>query len=440
MALFYSEKMAKKPQKKTACPVVEIQSLDYQGLGVTKVDGKTWFVEHALPTEKVAIQVIEEKRQYGRAKAVKWLKTAENRQTPSCAIYSQCGGCQMQHISLEVQRETKQQALFQRLQKLQSSPIALEPMLVGQAKGYRRRTKLSIALQNGNVVMGFRMQNSNQIIPLEQCEILTPALSALLLPLQNLLLNWKQKKHLGHIELVEADNTVAMLLRYMGELAQSDLAQLLAFAKETKLSLFLMNDAQQIEHICGEKPYYKLNDLTLHFSIRDFIQVNAEQNQKMVVQALKWLALEKSDRVLDLFCGMGNFTLPLAQQAGYVVGVEGVEEMVVTARQNAVENQLDNVAFYQTNLDERFVDQPWATEAFNKVLLDPARHGAYFALDHLCELNPERIVYVSCNPATLVRDAEKLIKSGYSLAKVAVIDMFPHTGHLESISLFVKAK
>ena len=120
--------------------------------------------------------------------------------------------------------------------------------------------------------------------------------------------------------------------------------------------------------------------------------------------------------------------------------MEGVEEMVVTARQNAVENQLDNVAFYQTNLDERFVDQPWAAEAFNKVLLDPARNGAYFALDHLCELNPERIVYVSCNPATLVRDAEKLIKSGYSLAKVAVIDMFPHTGHLESISLFVKAK
>jgi len=189
----------------------------------------------------------------------------------------------------------------------------------------------------------------------------------------------------------------------------------------------------------GQSPYYVVSGCQIGFSMRDFIQVNAELNAKMVSQALAWLVPSKNDRILDLFCGVGNFTLPLAKMAGQVVGVEGVIEMVQQAKQNAEFNQLENVAFYQTNLDEPFIEQPWAQEPFNKVLLDPARNGAWFCLDHLCALAPERICYVSCNPATLVRDAQKLIEQGYRLEKVAMIDMFPQTGHLESISVFVKA-
>lgn len=440
MAQFYSEKHAKKARKSTACKVVNIQTLDHQGLGVAKIEGKTWFIENALPNESVEIQPLEEKRQYGRAKAVNILKRSAHRQLPSCTIYHQCGGCQMQHIPLEMQREAKQAALFRRLQKLQTAPIDFQPMLVGEAKGYRRRLRLSIHLQAGKLVMGFRQQGSNQIIPVNECEVLEPALSALLPRLQHLVQQWQQKKALGHIELVQASNTIAMLFRHIGALNAKDSEALRTFAAAENLSLFVMSEENQLEHWLGEAPYYLLNDLKIGFSMRDFIQVNGKLNEAMVAKALEWLELSPQDRVLDLFCGVGNFTLPIAQLAGAVVGVEGVQEMVKQASDNAETSGLKNVAFYQTNLDEPFVDQPWAIESFNKVLLDPARNGALFCLDHLCELAPERIVYVSCNPATLVRDAQKLLEKGYQLQKVGMIDMFPQTGHLESISLFAKAR
>lgn len=437
MALFYSDKTAKKPQKPTKM-VLTIESLDYQGLGVAKTNGKTWFVENALPNEQVEVQILEEKKQYGRAKAVRFLQKSANRQQPSCQKFEQCGGCQLQHIPLAMQREAKQQALFQRLQRLQTESIEFQPMIIGSSKGYRRRTGLSIALQNGKLLMGFRLQNSSQIIPLDECEVLTPALSALLKPLQALLQQWQHKKQLGHIELVQADNTIAMLLRHIGAVSPQDRERLQQFATEQCLSLFVMCDDEQLEQWQGETPFYEINGIKLAFSIRDFIQVNAPLNQKMVETALDWLALEESDRVLDLFCGMGNFTLPIAQKVQSVVGVEGVDAMVQQALKNRDTNSLYNAEFYQTNLDESFADKAWAKAKFNKVLLDPARNGAYFALDHLCELTPERIVYVSCNPATLVRDVEKLLQSGYKLQKCAMIDMFPHTGHLESVSLLVK--
>lgn len=438
MAIFYSEKVAKKAVKTTACQSVKIQSLDYQGLGIAKINGKTWFIENALPDEEVTFKIIEEKRQYGRGQAVKILKKSANRTKPSCLLYGQCGGCQMQHISLDLQREAKQNALFQRLQKLQTEKIAFKPMIIGNDKAYRRRAKLSIAIQNGRLVMGFRLQNSNQIIPLASCEVLETELSKLLPKLQTLLANWKNPKKLGHIELVKADNTITLFLRHLGALSSQDSENLRQFAENENLSLFVMSEENQIDHLYGEPPYYEIQGLKLHFSVRDFIQVNASLNEKMVATALEWLELSTNDRVLDLFCGMGNFTLPIAQQAKSVIGIEGVEPMVEQARANVATSGLKNVEFYQTNLDEPFSDKAWAKEPFNKVLLDPARNGALFCLDHLAALQPERIVYVSCNPATLVRDAEKLLQFGYRLEKVAMIDMFPHTSHLESISLFVK--
>lgn len=443
MALFYSpsakNRSAKNNPKTTALQKVKVQSLDYQGLGVAKIQGKTWFIENALPEEEVEIKTLEEKRQYGRAKAVKIVKKSAKRQTPFCQYYNQCGGCQMQHISLDLQREAKQNALFHRLQKLQENPIDFQPMIAGSDKHYRRRARLSIAQQKGEWVMGFRLQNSNQIIPLERCDILEQPLTDLLPKLQQLIAAWQNKKLLGHIELVLADNSIAMFLRHLGEINEKNRTQLLAFAEQEQLTLFVMTEENQIEHWVDELPYYQINGLKLAFSIRDFIQVNRKLNQKMVETALDWLDIQPQDRILDLFCGMGNFTLPIAQKAGYAVGVEGVQAMVTQAQENAERNGLGNVAFYQTNLDERFSNQAWAKEPFNKVLLDPARNGALFALAHLCELNAERIVYVSCNPATLVRDTEKLLQSGYRLVKAAMIDMFPHTGHLESVSLFLKA-
>lgn len=437
MALFYSDKTPAKAKKSTLQRFT-IQDLDYQGLGVAKVNGKTWFVENALPDEVVEAKVIEEKRQFGQAQAVKFLRKSDLRQTPSCGKYLQCGGCQMQHIPLLMQREAKQKALFQRLQRLQPAPIDFQPMIVGAEKGYRRRAKLHIGVEKNGVTLGFRQAHSQQIVPIAECEMLEPAFSALLPKLQKLLAGWQQKKQLGHLELVRAENGICLLLRHIGPLNQQDSQNLQAFAEAENLSLFVMTEKDQITQWRGEPPYYQLAGLTLAFSIRDFIQVNEALNIKMVETALAWLDLNPQDRVLDLFCGMGNFTLPIATKAAQVVGIEGVEAMVEQARHNAARNGIGNAAFFQTDLDLPFVNQPWAVEKFNKVLLDPARNGAFFALEHLCQLQPERLVYVSCNPATLVRDAEKLIANGYRLSRCAMIDMFPNTAHLESISLFEK--
>lgn len=435
MVLHYAppKKTQKAPHFRT-----EILDLDYQGLGVAKIQGKTWFIENALPSETVEVQPIEEKRQYSRGVAHKILKQSTERQVPPCKYYQQCGGCQTQHISIHLQRATKQKALLQRLSKLQPD-VQLMPMLTGEAWHYRRRVRLSMLfnLKTNKLDIGFRQKKSQQIVNIQHCNILEPKLSQILPKLTALFTQWSTPKQLGHIELVKADNGIAMLLRHIGNLTENDRTLLLEFALQEKLMLFLQQQDEIIQ-LSGEAPFYQIGDLKLQFDIRDFIQVNADLNLKMIATTLDWLELNSTDNVLDLFCGMGNFTLPLSRKVKSVIGIEGVQEMVQKAQKNAEQNQCANVQFYQTNLDQRFSDQAWAKLPFDKILLDPPRTGAAFALNALCELGAQKILYVSCNPATLIRDTEILADFGYRLSKVAMIDMFPHTGHLESISLFEK--
>lgn len=434
MVLFYQ---APKPPKAQGKCLVEIKDLDYQGLGVAKIKGKTWFIENGLPQEQVEIKILEEKRQYGRGIAQKILKASPQRQQPICPYYQQCGGCQSQHIAIELQREAKQRALLQRLSQLQPD-VALMPMLCGDSWHYRRRIRLSIVYQNKTVQIGFRQKNTQQIVPIRHCAVIEPALNEILEKLTALFQQWSTPKQLGHIELVNADNGVAMLLRHTQNLRETDRTLLCEFAAQHRIMLFVQDD-QQIQHLVGESPYYQLdNGLHLSFDIRDFIQVNRQLNQKMIDTALSWLDLQPQDHLLDLFCGMGNFTLPISQHVQSAVGIEGVFEMVQKAQKNAEQNQCHNVKFYRADLEQPFMQQDWAKQPFNKILLDPARSGAAFALPHLCQLAAEKILYVSCNPATLVRDAEILCQAGYQLKKVAMVDMFPHTAHLESISLFEK--
>lgn len=434
MLLYTQPKKAKQQQTITA----DILELDYQGLGVAKINGKTWFIENALPQEKVECTVLEEKRQYGRAVVKRWLEKSPLRVLPKCIYYKRCGGCQAQHIPIEMQREVKQTALFKRLARLQQEPINFQSMICGEPWQYRRRVRLSLWFnpKTKQVEMGFRQKNSHDLISVEGCEVLEPKLNHLLPKLSALLANYSMPKQLGHIELVAADNGVTMLLRYKGNLVEIDRTLLLNFAEQEKVMLFLQDD-KGIEQVHGYSPYYQFSSgIRLNFDIRDFIQVNRTLNEKMVQTALDWLELQPTDRILDLFCGMGNFTLPLAKQVKSAVGIEGVFEMVQKAKQNAERNQINNIEFFQANLDQPFINQPWANQHFNKVLLDPPRSGAAFALNALCQLKAEKILYVSCNPATLVRDAEILRGFGYNIKKSAVIDMFPHTGHLESITLF----
>lgn len=435
MVLLYQPK---KQKKLRAAFTTIVQDLDYQGLGVAKIQGKTWFIENALPQEQVQVQVIEEKRQYGLGRVQKILQASPLRQTPRCAYYQICGGCQSQHIPIHLQRETKQKALFQRLTKLQKEAIEFMPMISGEAWHYRRRVRLSLYwdAKSKKLKIGFRQKNSQQIVNIRQCDVLDPLLNELLPKLHELLSTCSKPKTLGHIELVAADNGVAMLLRVTEKLAEHDRTLLLDFAFNHQVMLFVQ-DEKEICHLQGDLPYYQLDDGSiLHFDIRDFIQVNRQLNQNMVNTALDWLDLKKKDNVLDLFCGMGNFTLPISRYVKSAVGIEGVLPMVEKARRNGERNHCHNVQFYQCDLSQSFTEQEWAKVPFDKILLDPPRSGAAFALNALCYLMAEKILYVSCNPATLVRDVELLLKFGYQLKKVAMIDMFPHTSHLESISLF----
>ncbi|OOF37142.1 23S rRNA (uracil(1939)-C(5))-methyltransferase RlmD [Rodentibacter heidelbergensis] len=435
MALLYTQQKKSNPPQKISATIIE---LDYQGLGVAKINGKTWFIENALPQEKLEALVIEEKRQYGRAVAKKWLEKSPHRVLPPCPYYERCGGCQAQHIPIEMQREAKQSALFKRLVKLQQEPIDFQPMICGEPWQYRRRVRLSLKFtpKTKQIDMGFRQKNTHDLISVARCEVVEPAINHLLPKLTALLSDYSTPKQLGHIELVAADNGVAMLLRYMGNLAEIDRTLLIHFAKQENIMLFLQSD-EGIEQLYGEPPYYQFSDsMKFHFDIQDFIQVNRKLNEAMVQTALDWLALQPTDHVLDLFCGMGNFTLPLAKRVKSAVGIEGVADMAEKAKQNAARNQIKNIEFFQANLDQSFVGQIWANQPFNKILLDPPRSGAAFALTALSELKAEKILYVSCNPATLVRDAEILRGFGYKIEKSAVVDMFPHTGHLESITLF----
>ena len=273
-----------------------------------------------------------------------------------------------------------------------------------------------------------------------QCPILVPQLEALLPKVRACLGSLQAMRHLGHVELVQATSGTLMILRHTAPLSSADREKLERFSHSEGLDLYLAPDSEILETVSGEMPWYDSNGLRLTFSPRDFIQVNAGVNQKMVARALEWLDVQPEDRVLDLFCGMGNFTLPLAKQAASVVGVEGVPALVEKGQQNARLNGLQNVTFYHENLEEDVTKQPWAKNGFDKVLLDPARAGAAGVMQQIIKLEPIRIVYVSCNPATLARDSEALLKAGYTIARLAMLDMFPHTGHLESMVLFSRVK
>jgi 23S rRNA (uracil1939-C5)-methyltransferase len=304
--------------------------------------------------------------------------------------------------------------------------------------GYRRRARLSLNYRpkEQKLQMGFRKSASSDIIDVKQCPILVPQLEALLPHIRACLESLQGLRHLGHVELVQAGSGTLMILRHTAPLSVQDKEKLECFSHSQGLSLFLAPQSEILESISEESPWYDSNGLRLTFSPRDFIQVNEGVNQQMVARALEWLDVQPEDRVLDLFCGMGNFTLPLATRAANVVGVEGVPALVEKGRENALNNGLHNVTFFHENLEEDVTRQPWAKNGFDKVLLDPARAGAAGVMQHIIKLEPIRVVYVSCNPATLARDSDALLDAGYVIRRLAMLDMFPHTGHLESMVLF----
>lgn len=432
-----------KPQKKSTQPQrieFTIDSLDHHCVGVGRHQGKAIFVEGALPGERIQARIIDDKKHYAHGALQQVLTPAANRIAPFCDHYRECGGCSAQHLGEADQQAVKEAglvSLFERLGNIQAP--ALDPVLTGESHAYRRVCRLAIKFdKNGRCTrVGFRRRQSNDLVEIAGCPVLAAPLSALIAPLRDCLNRLKSQRELGHAELIQAEQGIMMLLRHTGRPNEADRALLIEFAQAQGIDFYLQAADDRIEPLRQQFALdYTLDGLSLAFAPGDFIQVNGPINQRMVEQALAWLGATRDDKVLDLFCGIGNFTLPLARQAREVVGVEGELAMVARAEENARRNGITNARFYKADLSGDIVGMSWAREGFDLVLLDPARPGALEVMSHVVALAPKRVVYVSCNPVTLARDSRVLVQGGYRLTRLGMLDMFPHTGHLESMALF----
>jgi len=422
---------------------VVIERLDHQTKGVARYRGRPLFVAGTLPGERVRCRIIEQKRNWAEGELLEVLEPAAERIKPACPHYQLCGGCQLQHLEHSRQLEIKQRNLAQLLEKFAGcQPQQWAPALADSPWHYRRVCRLGVqydpALQR--LTLGFRQRRTNRLVAIGSCSILAQPLQSLLAPLSELLAGLRPKP-LGHVELYGGEFGVALLLRYLVPLTAMEQAALRRFAEVYDCRIFVQLGGDAVLDWDGKGPlHYRVLGERVDFLPGDFIQVNEQINELMVAQALEWLQLDDSDRVLDLFCGLGNFSLPIARRVASVAAMEGVEAMVARGRANAARNGLDSIAFSCLDLSD---SRQWPEHAFsggshgfNKVLLDPARAGAAAMMEPLARLNPERIVYVSCNPGTLVRDAAILIEQGFKISRLGVIDMFPQTAHMESMALF----
>lgn len=448
MAQFFKAK-PNRSNKLSAKLSLSVTQLDHLGAGIAQHQGKVVFVPGALPGETVTAQLIEQKKRYAKAKLIKIDQTTEKRVAPECEYYGRCGGCDLQHMALNGQREHKQIALDELMDKAcrtdTSNAHSFEstPALTGEPWGYRRRARLATHFDKKTKILdlGFRAASSAQVIAVKHCKVLAPNLSQLIPPLAEVLNKLSSKRSLGHVELTQADNAKFVVIRVVNKLSEADVGLLAEFARDHSVSVLMQDDDSQcmnVERANDVLPQYLLaNDIRLDFSPGNFIQVNGEINLAMVNQAVDWLAPTPSDKILDLFCGMGNFSLALAKTGAEVIGVEGVPAMVEQAKDNARQNNLTNVEFFHADLSADMSEAPWM-QSVDKLLLDPARAGAFEVLHLLDTMQPKIVVYVSCNPASLSRDASVLFEKGYSLSRVGLVDMFPQTHHIEAMAMFIK--
>lgn len=411
-----------------------IESTTHEGNGVARENGKVTFVEGALTGEQVEARLVKEGRQFNQAITLKRLQDSPVRVLPPCPHFEHCGGCQLQHMDVAAQRDLKVDWLAGQFRKL-ALPDEMS-RLEGKDFGYRRRARISVFVKNNQAQIGFRAKSSNNIVDIKQCQVLEPSLQAVYQALREQLLASPLVAKLGHIELLLDDQGVCVVLRQSRDMAVTDQQALNDWAQTQNVTL-LWQAPEQKKVAIDSPRHYTIDDLALNFHPQDFIQVNAEINQAMVEQAMNWLSLSQNDVVLDLFCGAGNFSLPLAKRAGHVLAVEAIESMVEMGQSNAAQAQLDNLEFLAEDLTQAPSNRLKKAK-ITKALLDPPRAGAFEFLPTLVRLKPQQILYVSCNAATLARDAEYLVENGFRVSKVCMMDMFPHTSHVEAMMLLQK--
>ncbi|RMG36647.1 MAG: 23S rRNA (uracil(1939)-C(5))-methyltransferase RlmD [Gammaproteobacteria bacterium] len=423
-----------------------IGDMAHDGRGVARIDGKATFIQGALPGERVCFRYLKVKRSHDEGVVTSVLEPVPDRVAPRCAHYALCGGCSLQHLAPEAQIRAKQEILLDNLRQLgQVEPERVYPPLVNESPwGYRRKARLGVKWvpKKGRVLVGFRERGSSKVAELSACHVLHPRVGRLLPALSELIGGLSIRDRLPQIEMAMDDARCVLIFRVLESPNEDDRARILSFGDRHDIVPYLQPggpDTVVPLQPPGIDLHYRLPDegLELGFLPGDFTQVNTGMNRQMVARAMELLAPERGERVLDLFCGVGNFTLPLARRAGSVVGVEGDAGLVQRARENAERNGLNNLSFHVANLYEPLEGAGWLQGRYDKALLDPPRSGAQEVLPLLPQLGVQRILYVSCYPGTLARDAGILVgRLGYRLLGAGVMDMFPHTAHVESIALF----
>lgn len=425
-----------------------IESMAHDGRGVAHINGKAVFIQGALPGEEVTFRYLAQRKTFDEGQVVDVLRASPARVAPHCQHFNICGGCSLQHMSSEAQIEAKQQVLLDNLKHIgKLQPQIILPALRGPAWGYRRKARLGAkyVIKKEAMLVGFREKRSSLLADLTRCEVLHPSVGNLLPELRALLAGLDIYDRIPQLEVAIGDSATALVFRHLAELSDADQAALRAFGQAHSVQIYVQpGGPESITALWPEQALlsYRLDkyNVELFFSPTDFTQVNADINRQMIDHVIELLDLQPGERVLDLFCGLGNFTLPLARHAAHVTGVEGDSKLVQRARDNAAHNAISNVDFHAADLSKNLADMPWFTQHFDKILLDPPRTGALDIIRQLPLFGATRIVYVSCNPSTLARDAQELVQLGYDLTSTGVMDMFPHTTHVESIALFERIK
>ncbi len=427
---------------------VRIERLSHDGRGIAHINGKTTFVWGALPGEEVRLKPVRSHRSYDEAQLDEVLLSSPERVAARCPHFGVCGGCNLQHLSSTAQIEHKQNAFLELLQHQAGvQPKTLLAPLIAEPWGYRRKARIGVkhVLKKNKVLVGFREQNGRYIADLSRCEVLDPRAGLLIEALSELIHSLSILNQIPQLEIAAAEDACAVIIRHLVPFSEEDLNKLKTFSSWHALKIYLQpGGANTVQLFYPEAESsllsYSLPDyaLTFKFHPTHFTQVNFAINRLMIAQALRWLELRPDDEVLDLFCGIGNFSLPIAQTATKVVGVEGDLSSVAQAKANAVLNKITNTEFHCANLFEATQEAAWAQASYTKILLDPPRAGAQEIIAQMSHWNPQRIVYVSCNPATLARDTKLLIKQGYQLEAAGMMDMFPHTQHVEAMALFTR--
>ncbi|QTH70998.1 23S rRNA (uracil(1939)-C(5))-methyltransferase RlmD [Pseudoalteromonas xiamenensis] len=418
-----------------------VTGCDHQGRGVARQDGKVWFIDGALKSETVKAEAYQNKSKFVEAKTVKVLDASQQRVQPFCADFERCGGCQLQHQHIDGQVADKQEAvaaLFSKFCRLTELPW--QTPILSDAQHYRRSARLACFhdKDSDTLQVGFREKGSKRIVPIHYCHVLTEPFADLASKIRDALNKHAQLKSVSHVQLSDADNGRFVLLRHLKTISVELKAQFEQQMGNDNWHFIWQGPKDELSELTYPLPEYRLEKLGLAFQYKldNFVQVNAKVNEAMIEQALSWLNLSSNDLVLDLFSGIGNFSLAAAKCANEVIGVEGVQSSVAMATQNAHTNSVANAEFHCADLTQNLANAPWFKSNANVLILDPSRVGAEEILKQLPLKQFDRVLYVSCDPVTLARDSAVILAAKFELTRVGLMNMFPHTGHIESMALF----